>query len=55
MAGMPRPDSPGGGRIGGSVAVATVGTTPDEAETFAFLVIEEVGVDWSGEARIVQL
>ena len=28
---------------------------PDEAEAFAFLVVEEVGVDRSGEARIVEL
>ena len=37
-----------------SLAVAAGGTGPDEAET-AVLVLEEVGVDRSGEARIVEL
>src|SRR5438445_11808537 len=40
---------------GGSVAVAAAGARPDEAEAFAFLVVEEVGVDRSVEARVVQL
>lgn len=39
----------------GSVAVATVGTGPDQAEALTFLVGEEVGEDRSGEARIVEL
>ena len=37
-----------------SLAVAAGGTGPDEAVT-AVLVVEEVGVDRSGEARIVEL
>ena len=36
-------------------AAAAVGAGPDEAVAFAFLVVEEVGIDRSGEARIVQL
>ena len=43
-----------GRRAGRSVAVAAIGAGPDEAEAFV-LVFEEVGVDRSGEARIVQL
>src|SRR3546814_10620632 len=45
----------GRGVAGGSVAVAAAGARPDEAEAFAFLVVEEVGVDRSVEARVVQL
>ena len=37
-----------------SLAVAAGGTGPDQAAT-AVLVFEEVGVDRSGEARIVEL
>lgn len=36
-----------------SLAVAAVGAGPDEAVALAFLVGEEVGVDRSGEARVV--
>jgi len=53
---LPRPISPGGVRSGGLFPVAAaVGTGPDEAIAFAVLVVEEVGVDRSGEARIIQL
>ena len=45
----------GRGVAGGSVAVAAAGARPDEAEAFAFLVVEEVGVDRVRKARIVQL
>jgi len=55
-AGRPRQVRPGGALARGSLpAAAAVGAGPDEAVAFAFLVVEEVGVDWSGEARIVQL
>ena len=37
-----------------SVAAAGVGTGPDEAGALAVFVIEEVGVDRGGEARIVR-
>lgn len=40
--------------VGGSVAIATVGTAPDEVEPLAVFLVEEVGIDRSGEARIVQ-
>src|SRR5712671_2607022 len=38
-----------------SVAVRPAATRPDQAEGLAAFVIEEVGVDWRGEARIVEL
>ena len=38
-----------------SVAAAAVGAGPDEGEGFAVFFVEEVGVDRSVEARIVQL
>jgi len=38
-----------------SLTVAAVGAGPDKAVALAFLVGEEVGVDRSGEARIVEL
>jgi hypothetical protein len=38
-----------------SVAVRPAAARPDEAEGFAAFVIEEVGVDRRGEARIVEL
>ncbi len=37
------------------LAVAAAGAGPDEAVALTFLVGEEVGVDRSGEARIVEL
>jgi hypothetical protein len=37
------------------VAVLLATTRPDEGEGFAAFVVEEVGVDRSGEARIVEL
>ena len=43
------------GALRALVAVAAVRAGPDEGVTLAILVIEEVGVDRSGEARIVQL
>src|SRR5215813_10048585 len=44
-----------GGAIGwsGSVAVLLAGARPDEGEHFTIL--DELGVDWSREARIVEL
>ena len=36
-------------------AAATVGAGPDQSVALAVLVVEEVGVDRGGEARIVQL
>jgi hypothetical protein len=48
--------SPGGQcRWRCSVAVAAIGTRPDEAESLAALVLEEVGVDRRVEARVVEL
>src|SRR3546814_4257033 len=39
----------------GSVGAAAARTRPDQAVGLAVLVVEEVGVDRSGEARIVEL
>lgn len=52
---MPRPDQPGEALWIGSVAVATAGARPDQAEALTFLFGEEVGEDRSGEVRIVGL
>ena len=52
---MPRPDQPGEALRVGSVAVATAGAGPDQAEALTFFVGEEVGEDRSSEARIVKL
>lgn len=44
------------GRLAGSAVVAaTVRAGPDKREALAAFVVEEVGVDGSGEARIVEL
>ena len=44
------------GCVSGSVAAATaVRAGPDQAVAFAVLVVEEVGEDRGGEARIVEL
>jgi hypothetical protein len=52
----PRPVVPDGAFCrSGSVAVLLATTRPDEGEGFAAFVVEEVGVDRSGEARIVEL
>ena len=52
----PRPVVPDGACCqSGSVAVLLATTRPDEGESFAAFVVEEVGVDRSGEARIVEL
>lgn len=40
---------------GSSVATPPVGAGPDQREGVAFLIVEEVGVDRSVEARIVEL
>src|SRR5438552_3115963 len=57
VARMPRPVSSGRGRCCGfsSVAVLLAAPGPDEGEGLAVLIVEEVGVDRSVEARIVQL
>lgn len=52
---MPRPGQPGEASRVGSVAVPTVGTGPDQAEALTLFIVEEVGEDRSGEARIVKL
>jgi hypothetical protein len=39
----------------GSIAVLLATTRPDEGKGLAAFVVEEVGVDRSGEARIVEL
>jgi len=52
---MPRPDRPGGALEAGSVAPATVGAGPDQAVALALFVVEQVGEDRGGEARIVEL
>ena len=52
---MPRPDWPDGALRAGSVAAAAVGAGPDQAEALGILVVEEVGEDRGGEARIVEL
>ena len=53
---MPKPVRPkSDGLASQLLAVAAAGAGPDEAVALAFLVDEEVGVDRSGEARIVQL
>jgi hypothetical protein len=41
-------------RRSGSVAVLLTAAGPDEGEALA-VILDEVGVDWNGEARIVQL
>ena len=41
--------------LGLLAVAAAVRAGPDEAEAFAFLVVEEVGVDRGGEARVVEL
>src|ERR1700738_1744906 len=52
----PRPIVPGGARCwSGLLAVLLAAAGPDEGEGLAVWVVEEVGVDRSGEARIVQL
>src|SRR5499427_9661263 len=53
----PRPDCSGRGDVAGgrSVAVVLAAAGPDQAEGLAAFVIEEVGVDRRGEARIVEL
>jgi len=51
---QPRPMS-GGALEAGSVGVGLPAAGPDEREALAVLVVEEVGVDRSVEARIVQL
>ncbi len=49
------PDCSGGALAPiGSVAVGLATAGPDEREALAVLVVEEVSVDWSGEARIVE-
>src|SRR3546814_19698237 len=40
---------------GALVAAPPVGAGPDQREGIAVLVVEEVGVDRSGEARVVEL
>jgi hypothetical protein len=52
---MPRPDEPDGALEAGSVAPAAVGAGPDQAVALALFVVEEVGEDRGGEARIVEL
>lgn len=61
-AGCPRgrrlsPPGVAGGALsdGGSVAIGLAAARPDEVVTFPVLVVEEAGVDWSVEARIVEL
>lgn len=49
------PGPAGRGIVGRSVAPAAVGAGPDQAVALAFLVVEEVGEDRGGEARIVEL
>lgn len=49
------PGPTGRGIVGVSVAAPTVGARPDQAVAIALLVVEEIGEDRSGEARIVQL
>ena len=51
----PNPSDPGRGRLAGSVAAPPVGAGPDEAVALAVLVVEEVGEDRGGEARVVEL
>src|SRR5262249_54914570 len=41
-------------RWSGSVAVLLTAAGPDEGEALA-VILDEVGVDWNGEARIVEL
>jgi hypothetical protein len=52
---MPRPEQPDGALEAGSVAPTAVGAGPDQAVALALLVVEEVGEDRGGEARIVEL
>ena len=49
------PGSKAGTSIGGSVAAAPVGAGPDQREGVAVFIVEEIGVDRSVEARIVEL
>src|SRR5262245_16878294 len=49
----PRRDPGGAISLSSSVAVLLAGARPDEAERFTIL--DELGVDWSREARIVEL
>src|ERR1700689_3249688 len=49
------PGSPGRGLADSSVAVLLAAAGPNEGEGLAFGVVEQVGVDRSGEAWIVQL
>ena len=54
----PAPSAPvfrPGPLLGRSIAAAGVGAGPDEGVALAVFVIEEVGVDRGGKARIVQL
>ena len=51
----PRPVARAGLSKAGSVAVGLAAAGPDQGEGLAVLVVEEVGVDRSVEARIVQL
>ena len=51
----PRPVSRAGPRRLVSVAIRFAAAGPDERETLAVLVVEEIGVDRGVEARIVQL
>src|SRR5579885_2619911 len=54
-AGQAPPGCPGGAWVRASLAVAAVRAGPDQAVAVAVLVVEEVGVDRGGEARIVEL
>src|SRR5580704_5284458 len=49
------PGPAGRGIMGRSVAPAAVGAGPDQAVALAVFVVEEVGEDRGGEARIVEL
>ena len=49
------PGFPGGIGAGWSVAAAAAGARPDQTVGLAALVVEEVGVDRGGEARIIEL
>lgn len=55
LEGLAPPGPSGRGLACLSVAVATAGAGPDEAEALALLVVEEIGVDRGGEARVVEL
>lgn len=49
------PGPAGRGIVGRSVAPAAVEARPDQAVALAVLVVEQVGEDRGGEARIVEL